>query len=112
MLVSGYVGMGLKRLDEPSEIKEFIKKVRADLGRDNNIDSDALAVWTFNRLPKFFWDGWKEELKVMGVKWQLFLKIMRMHTDDFIKWVLYDKMSWDEVVDRVISTIEQYSDGE
>lgn len=100
--------MSLENIDEPLDIKEFIKKVRADLGGDNNIDFDALAVWSFNRLPKFFWDNWKVELKKKGVDWQLFLKILKMHTDDFIKWALYDKMDWEEVVNRVKSTVEQY----
>jgi len=102
--------MGLEKLDEPMEIKEFIRKVRADLGGDNSIDSDTLAVWTFNKLPKYFWDNWKAELKEMGIKWQLFLKVLKMHTDDFIKWALYDKMEWSEVVERLSSTIEQYAE--
>ena len=109
MWVWGYWDMALKDLDEPIQIKEFIRKVRANLDGDNSIDNDALAVWSFNKLPKFFWDSWKAELKEMGIKWQLFLKILKLHTDDFIKWALYDKMSWDEVVDRVSSTIEQYA---
>ena len=101
--------MGLRELDEPLEIKEFIRKVRKDIGGENDIDNDALAVWTFNKFPKYFWDNWKSELKKMGIKWQLFLKILKMHTDDFIKWAIYDKMEWDEVVERLSSTIEQYA---
>lgn len=102
--------MGLGKLDEPVGIKEFIRKVRAEIGGDNSIDSDALAVWTYNKLPKYFWDSWKAELKERGIKWQLFLKILKMHTDDFIKWALYDKIDWDEVVERVSSMVEQYAE--
>jgi len=106
----GYRDMGLRGLDEPLDIKEFIRRVRADLGGGNSIDRDALAVWTFNRLPKYLWDNWKAELKEMGIRWQLFLKVLKMHTDDFIKWALYDKMEWSEVVERVSSTLEQYAE--
>ncbi len=109
MCMGGYC-MGLQKLEEPYKIKEFIRNVRQNFGSTNNIDYDSLAVWSFNKLQKFLWDNWKPELKQMGIRWQLFLKILKLHTDDFIKWALYDKMSWDEVIERVISTIEQYAE--
>jgi len=103
------MGISLPMPEEPREIKVFIKNVRQNLGSGNNIDYDSLAVWSFNKLQKFLWDIWKPELKKVGIKWQLFLKILKLHTDDFIRWALYNKMSWSEVLNRLISTVEQYA---
>ncbi|NJE13850.1 hypothetical protein [Thermococcus sp. LS2] len=104
--------MRLPKIEEPIEIKEFIRNTRRSMGPESNIDWDSLAVWTFNKLPKFLWDAWKDQLKQHGIKWQTFLKILRLHTDDFIKWAIYDKISWGEVLKRLTSTIEQYSQGD
>ena len=41
---------------EPVELKELIRVVRARMGREgsrSDIDYDSLAVWSFNRLPKY-----------------------------------------------------------
>jgi hypothetical protein len=47
--------MGLTTPKEPTEIKKFIKDVRARLGSSTNIDWDSLAVWSFNKLPGYIW---------------------------------------------------------
>ena len=59
--------MGLTIPKEPTEIKEFIKDVRARLGSSTNIDWDSLAVWSFNKLPGYLWSHWREDLKEKGI---------------------------------------------
>jgi len=105
----GVVVMGLGVPREPVEIKEFIRVVRARLGGGADVDYDSLAVWAFNRLPKYLWDEWKGELKLRGITWQKFLRILRMHTSDIIEWALYDKLGWVELVERLVALLERYS---
>jgi len=101
--------IGLKVPKEPVEIKELIRMVRAGLGDDADVDYDSLAVWAFNRLPKYLWNEWKDELKLRGITWQKFLRILRMHTSDIIEWALYDKLGWIELVKRLVALLERYS---
>jgi len=101
--------MGLKVPREPVEIKEFIQVVRARLGGGADVDYDFLAVWAFNRLPKYLWNEWKDELKQRGTTWQKFLRILRVHTLDMVEWALRGSMPWPELVRRVEESIDRYS---
>jgi len=101
--------MGLPLPEEPRDIKNFIKSVRAGLGGGTNVDYDSLAVWSFNRLPKYLWERWEGELKKRGITWQRFLKLLSLHTMDMVEWALYDRLGWVELVKRIETTIETYS---
>jgi hypothetical protein len=101
--------MGLPIPREPTEIKELIVAIRARLGAGNDIDWDSLAVWSFNRLPKYLWSCWKDELKERGITWQKFLRILRLRTADIIAWGLKDFLSWEEFVKRLEITIDSYT---
>lgn len=100
--------MGLSKLPEPFDIKEFIKKIREGLGEGENLKYDSQAVWSLNKLPKYLWNGWKQELKRRGVGWQMFLRILRLHTIDAIEWALRGALSWEEFLNRVSKSVEQY----
>jgi len=102
--------MGLPVPEEPNSIKALIRSVREKIGNANNINSDSLAVWSFNRLPKYLWESWKTELKSRGITWQKFLRILKLRTMDVIEWGLYDRLSWDELVKKIENTIEMYSE--
>ena len=102
--------MGLPVPREPVEIKALIRSVRKKVGDVNDIDSDSLAVWSFNRLPKYLWECWKAELKSRGITWQKFLRILKLRTMDVIEWGLYDRLGWEELVKRIEHTIETYSE--
>jgi len=104
----------LKVPREPTEIKELIQAVRAGMGGKgsySDVDYDSLAVWSFNRLPKYLWECWKQELKERGITWQKFLRILKLRTMDIIEWGLYDRLSWGELMERIRYTIEMYSEG-
>lgn len=100
--------MSLRRLPEPTDIKELIKQVREGLDEGENIEYDSQAVWSLNRLPKYLWNGWKEELRSMGVNWQTFLRILKLHTIDAIEWALRGTITWEEFLNRVSKSIEHY----
>jgi len=105
----GYSGMGmvLQAPKEPREIKDLIKSVRSRLGANRSIKYDSFAVWSFNQLPKYLWESWKDILKENKVSWQDFLAILKLHTKDMIDWALYDRISWEELVSRITETIAQ-----
>ena len=104
--------MGLYTPREPVELKKLIKTVRERLaseGSAEDIDYDSLSVWSFNRLPKYLWKWWKDELKIRGITWQKFLRILKLHTLDMIEWALRETLSWEELVKRIDTSIENYS---
>ena len=63
-------GFNLNIPPEPKDVKEFIVRIRRDLGESNDICYDASAVWAFNRIPRYLWEHWKNELKDRGITWQ------------------------------------------
>jgi hypothetical protein len=103
--------MGVLTPKEPTEVKELIVTVRARLGAGDDINWDSLAVWSFNRLPRYLWSCWEEELKGRGITWQRFLRILKLRTVDIIEWSLRGSISWEELVKRVEATIDSYSRG-
>ena len=101
--------MGLSIPKEPNDLKDLIKIIRSRLRSGDDIEYDSLAVWSFNRLPKYLWEHWKEELKRKGISWQKFLKILKFHTNDIISWALRDELNWRDLVLKVIHTLTYYA---
>jgi len=102
--------MELPLPDEPRDIKSFIKSIRDSLGGSNpNVDYDSLAVWSFNKLPKYLWETWRDELEKRGITWQKFLRLLSLHTMDLVEWALYDRLGWVGLVERIEATIKTYS---
>jgi len=100
--------MGLKVPREPVEIKESIREVRTILGGSTNVNWYSLAVWA-SKLPKYLWNEWKDELKLRGITWQKFLRILSTNTLDMIEWALEESMSWSELVRRIEKSIDRFS---
>ena len=103
--------MGIMNLSfppEPKDIKEFIICLRRNMKGGDDIDYDALAVWYLNKLPKYLWNMWKNSLTQYGYNWQKFLRVMKLHTNDVILWALQDKLSWSELISRIIDTLKRY----
>lgn len=87
------------------EIKKQILELRGRLGADNKIDWNSLAVWYGNRIPRYLWGAWKEELGKKGFTWQKFLKLLRYRTDDAFLWVA-GKMTWTIFTKKVLESLE------
>ena len=105
--------MGLNMPPEPVEIKNFIKGVRKrieEMEGPQVFDDwmNSTAVWYGNRLPSYLWNMWRDKLVSLGYSWQSFLKVLRRHTEDLILWALYDKISWEQLVYKIIDSIEKY----
>ncbi|RLG73191.1 MAG: hypothetical protein DRO11_00375 [Methanobacteriota archaeon] len=93
--------------EEPERLREEIRELmlRWRTEESADIDWDNLALWYGNKIPKYFWDNWKTELKKRGFTWQKFLKLMRYRTTDAMMWVLGDKR-WKEFVKTVREDVE------
>ncbi len=100
--------MNIEIPPEPRDIKEFIVTLRRSLGGSSDIDYDSLAVWYLNKLPKYLWNKWRDTLVPKGYNWQKFLRIIKLHTNDLILWALHDKLSWNELILRIIDTLKRY----
>lgn len=99
---------------EPIDIKNSIKERRRSLEKEGEKYHDygewvdSMAVWFGNILPSYLWRYWKDKLVGHGYTWQKFLRILRLHTSDIILWAIYDKLSWSDLVGRIIDSIEMY----
>jgi len=98
---------------EPLEIKQQIKRIRETLGDGKNIsefiDRDIASVEIMSTLPRYLWEFWEETLKEKGgITWYTFLRVFELHLVDFIEWALYERKSWNESVNNLIKTIENY----
>ncbi|WFO74941.1 hypothetical protein J4526_07665 [Desulfurococcaceae archaeon MEX13E-LK6-19] len=94
---------------EPKDIKIFIKEQRKRLGSAPDIDYDSLAVWYLNKLPSYLWRHWKQVLESKGYTWQKFIKVLKYSTNDVIEWALYDKLEWNELVNRLSNILNRYA---
>jgi len=96
--------------EEPINIREFIKNMRKGLSGSRNINYDSLAVWAFNKFPKYLWESWESELREHGYTWQKFLRVLKLHTNDIVMWALTEELSWEALIRRIISTLKRYSE--
>ncbi len=101
----------LSILEEPTDIKRFIKAMRTSMGRGEDIDYDSLAVWALNKFPKYLWRKWSPILRAKGYTWQKFLRVLKFHTGDIIMWALAGELDWEELIKRIIISLERYRGG-
>jgi len=94
---------------EPVDIREFIRNIRKGLSDSSDINYDSLAVWAFNKFPKYLWEAWESELRANSYTWQKFLRILKLHTNDVVMWALTGELSWEALIKRIISTLKRYS---
>lgn len=96
---------------EPVDIKNFIRSVRRNIeGSGESGDwIDSTSVWYGNRLSRYLWRAWRNELVNHGYSWQKFLRVLRLHTQDMVLWAIYDKLSWSDLVSRIIDSVNRYA---
>lgn len=89
---------------EPQKVKAWIKELEKRKGGPG-IDWDSLNVWYGNRLPKYLWAEWRDNLVSRGLNWQKFLRLLKYRTDKIILW---NKgiVKWKELVKEFIDLIE------
>ncbi len=96
--------IGLKIPPESQELRAEVKRLR-DLMAGPGVKWDPLAVWYGNKIPKYLWGQWKDELKQRGFTWQTFLKLLRYRTDGAVLWFL-GKQDWETFVRQTIELIK------
>ena len=97
--------MKLQIPDEPKEIKKWMEYTASHDFISPGIEWDPLVVWYGNKLPKYFWDFWKDDLKARGFTWQKFLRLMHYRTDISVLWYK-GELPWKKFAAGVIELIE------
>jgi len=93
------------------ELKEEIMRIGEPVGLKNHFrrmleEEEKIAVATIKQgwwLAKIIYDGAKEKLKSMGIKWTDLVKAAASIYIHSIAWI-QDKISWQELIDKLIDT--------
>ena len=96
------VELSLPVPEEPIEIKKRALDKCEDpswslIDRYSVINFFTLSA---NFLPKYLWSSWREELKRMGIPWQLFLRAVSACDRDVERWV-EGALSWNDLVQSI-----------
>ncbi len=101
-----YIGdMNLKMPKESKEVKGWIKMVEKETSKTPGINWDSLNVWYGNKLAKYLWEQWGNELKETGFKWPTFLKLLKYRTDKVLLWN-EGVLTWEGLIKDLIELIE------
>ncbi len=91
---------GLPTPPEPRDVKEFIAElVRAGV-------SPRYAVWLGNRLPKYLWGFWRDQLSASGVSWPEFLRLMAGLEGAVAAWASGER-SWDSLIGEISAKVSR-----
>lgn len=63
------------------DLRDWMQTMKRSQFNHPAINWDAYVVWAGNKLPKYLWDHWKNDLKPLGITWQRFMRILRHRTD-------------------------------
>jgi tetratricopeptide (TPR) repeat protein len=96
--------MKLRPPPEPLELKAWLRSLKESDFSKGNMEWDSYVIWTGNKLPKYLWDHWKENLKSIGITWQKFLRLLRYRTDVGVMWYK-GALPWNDFVARVSNLI-------
>ena len=66
---------------------------------------DDYVVWAGNKLPKYLWEQWREDLKPLGVTWQKFMRILRYRTDIAVRWY-QGSLPWPDFIKKIDGLIQ------
>src|SRR3989442_3141711 len=90
---------------EPKDLRNWMESLRAKQLPDPDIDWDSFIVWAGNKLPKYLWDQWKDNLKPRGFTWQKFMKLLRYRTDISVLWYK-GMLPWSDFIKGTVTLIE------
>lgn len=98
-------GMILKIPQEPIEIKKWMQSLRQNQLNTTGVNWDAYVVWAGNKLPKYLWDNWKDDLKPLGLTWQKFMRLLRHRTDVGVMWY-QGTLPWPDFIRKVSDLVK------
>ncbi len=95
----------LKIPEEPTDIRIALRALlEAQGGRAK------YAVFAGNRLAKYLWDNWKNDLHKLGLKWQHLLKSLSRHAGEALEWIMGER-SWKNFVEIIMADLEAQATG-
>ncbi|MDO8572921.1 MAG: hypothetical protein Q7S11_04110 [bacterium] len=87
---------------EPKETKTWMLSLKNNsFTNDGTKKDDAYILWAGNKLPKYLWDHWKDDLKPLGINWQKFMRILHHRTDVGVMWY-QGTLPWADFVQKVV----------
>ncbi len=92
---------------EPVKIKETARK-KAESNEWSFIPRHKvynLFLLSAQNIPKYLWNYWKPGLEVMGIRWQLFQRIISGCENDVRSWA-EGAISWEDLVERIINELK------
>ena len=99
------MGMILNIPPEPTALRAWMQSLKRTAFNDTSINWDAYVVWAGNKLPKYLWDHWKDDLRPIGVTWQKFMRILRHRTDVGVMWY-QGTLPWADFIRKTIDLIK------
>lgn len=88
---------------ESAALKAQAKRLR-DLLSGPGVEWDPPAVWFGNKIPRYLWAHWKNELKPAGFTWQEFPNLLHYRTGGAVLW-LDGALSWEAFAQQTINLI-------
>lgn len=94
------MSLNLSQPSEPREIRDWMLSLEKKMSFENIVYKDTYIVWSGNKLPKYLWDYWKNDLKPLGLTWQKFMKILHHRTDIGVLWY-QGKLPWADFIKKI-----------
>lgn len=89
----------IKPPPEPEAVKKALRALyEAQGGKAKYI------VFAGNKLPKYLWDHWSEEMHRAGLRWQDLLRSLSKNSEKAMAWIT-GEASWEELVEAIISDL-------
>lgn len=86
-------------------MRTWMLSLKETTSSNDGVKSDAHIIWAGNKLPKYLWDHWKNDLKPLGINWQKFMRILRHRTDVGVMWY-QGTLPWVDFVQKVTGLIK------
>lgn len=90
---------------EPTELRDWMQSLKRTQFNDPTVNGDNYVVWAGNKLPKYLWDHWKDDLKSQGLTWQKFMRILRHRTDVGVLWY-QGILPWPDFIQKIAGLIK------
>ena len=89
---------------EPVHLRNWLLSLKRSAYSDPSVNGDSSVLWAGNKLPKYLWDHWKDDLKPLGFTWQKFMRILRHRADVGIMWY-QGTLPWADFVQKTASLL-------
>jgi hypothetical protein len=91
--------------EEPIELKVALRSLIDAEGK-----KAKYIVFTGNKLPKYLWDKWQDDLRRHNLTWQNLLKSVSRHSGEALEWITGER-SWISFIKLIIEDLRAQAEG-